>query len=245
MKIAILGNGRMGHAVETEAAGLGHDAQLLSRAECEDGGSLARTLEAVDVAVDFTHASATLTHIRASADAAVPLVVGTTGWYDALDEARRIVDTAGTGLVWGSNFSIGANLLMRLARAAAEALDAFAEYDPYVAEHHHRAKRDHPSGTAQRLAERIVAAMSRKTHIVAGHPDGAIAPDALHVSSVRAGAAFGHHVVGFDADTEHLQLVHTAKGRQGFARGAVYAAEWVRSRTGTHEFADIIQDMTR
>jgi 4-hydroxy-tetrahydrodipicolinate reductase len=173
------------------------------------------------------------------------MVVGTTGWYDALHEVREIVATHGTGLVWGANFSIGALLLMRLTEHAAVFLDRFPEYDPFVVEHHHRGKRDAPSGTAKRLAEKIVGSLARKHRVLEGNPDGEIPPDALHVASVRAGEAFGTHTVGFDAAVEMLKLTHTARGRDGFALGALYAAELIQHRTGIFEFSELFEQVPR
>ena len=117
----------------------------------------------------------------------------------------------------------------------------FNEYDPYVSEHHHVAKRDAPSGTGLRLAEAIVAATPRKTRIETKALQGAIAPDALHLVSLRAGAAFGRHEVGFDGPVDTITLCHAARGRDGFASGALYAAEWVRNKKGLFEFSDVLQ----
>ena len=171
------------------------------------------------------------------------MVVGTTGWYDKIDKVREIVRAQGTGLVWAANFSIGAQVLLRLVEHAAKFLDRFEEYDPYVVEHHHRGKRDAPSGTGLRLAEKIIASMSRKDQSLSGNPEGRIPPRAVHVASVRAGEAFGQHKVGFDAAAESIELTHTARSREGFARGALYAAQWIRQRTGVFEFSELFEQV--
>jgi 4-hydroxy-tetrahydrodipicolinate reductase len=179
-------------------------------------------------------------NIRRVAKAKVPMVVGTTGWYDGLEEARQLIEKHESVLVFGANFSIGANLFLKMAEYAARLFNAFPEYDPYVVEHHHRDKVDAPSGTALRLAEQLLAHTERKTRIQAGNPTGKIASDALHVVSLRAGAAFGRHDLCFDSPTDTVELVHTARNREGFAQGALYAAEWIRGKKGVFEFADLL-----
>jgi 4-hydroxy-tetrahydrodipicolinate reductase len=226
----------MGSEVEKLAAASGHDVIAMLRS----GSSAADVLPRADVAVDFTRPAAVMRNIRAAVDANVPIVVGTTGWYEGLDEARRLVEESRGALVYGANFSIGANLFFALVETAARLFDPFPDYDPYVLDHHHRAKADAPSGTAQKLGEKLLERMARKSRVVSGNPEGAIAPDALHVASVRAGAAFGRHEVGFDGPTDAVTIVHEARSREGFARGALYAAEWVRGKTGFYEFREIL-----
>ena len=153
-----------------------------------------------------------------------------------------IVEDRGTALVRGANFSIGANRFFELVAEAARLFDRFQDYDPYVWEHHHHGKADAPSGTALRLAEALVESIGRKVRIQPGNPEGSIEDDALHVSSVRAGAAFGQHRVGFDSEDDTIELVHTARGRRGFARGALVAAEWILDKRGVFEFSDVLAD---
>ena len=244
MKLALLGSsGRIGRAVQRLAASANHEVVASFDIDTNPGGSALRdALGTADVVMDFTQPQGVLQNIREVAQAGLPLVVGTTGWYDALPEAGEIVKRHGTGMVWGANFSIGALLLMRLTEQAASFLGRFPEYDPYVVEHHHRGKGDAPSGTGMRLAERIVDSMARKHRVLEGNPDGEIQSDALHVTSVRAGEAFGTHTVGFDAASETLQVTHTARGRDGFALGALYAAELIRHRTGIYEFSELFEE---
>ncbi len=243
MKLALLGSsGRMGSAVRRLAPSANHEIVASFDIDTKPAGpALREALEHAEVVVDFTQSDGVLQNIEDVAKAGLPMVVGTTGWYDALDEVRGIVDRHGTGLVWGANFSIGALLLMRLTEHAAAFLDRFPDYDAFVVEHHHRGKRDAPSGTAKRLAEKIVGSLARKRRVVEGNPDQQIPPDALHVSSVRAGEAFGTHTVGFDHAAETLEMTHTARGRDGFALGALYAAELIQHRTGMYEFAELFE----
>ncbi|MEE8134844.1 MAG: 4-hydroxy-tetrahydrodipicolinate reductase [Gemmatimonadales bacterium] len=244
MKLGLLGLGRMGQAVDHLAVAANHEVVTKLDIDTNPGGDALRdALKDAEVVVDFTYPDAVVRNIEDVTAAGIPMVIGTTGWYDRMDHVRGIVESNGAGLVWAANFSIGAQILDRLAEHAAALLDRFAEYDPYVWEHHHRGKQDAPSGTAVRLADKIVAAMKRKNRTIVGNPDGQIPPDGLHVASVRAGEAFGKHTVGFDAASETVELTHTARGREGFARGALYAAEWIRGRTGFYEFSQLFDEV--
>jgi 4-hydroxy-tetrahydrodipicolinate reductase len=234
----------MGREVERLAHAADHEIVASLDSQTNPGGDALRdAITDADVVIDFTRPEAALRNIEDIARAGLPMVVGTTGWYDEIDKVREIVRAQGTGLVWAANFSIGAQALLRLVEHAAKFLDRFEEYDPYVVEHHHRGKRDTPSGTGLRLAEKIIASMSRKDQSLAGNPAGRIPPRSVHVASVRAGEAFGQHKVGFDAAAESIELTHTARSREGFARGALYAAEWIRQRTGVFEFSELFEQV--
>ena len=243
MRLLLFGSGRMGQEVVRVAQAAGHVvvAQLDRRSNQPE--ALSGDATNVDVAIDFTQPEAAIGNLEKVAAAGLPMVIGTTGWYDDLAKARDISETQGIGVVWGANFSIGAHVLQEVVRLAATLLDRFGEYDPYVYEHHHRGKRDAPSGTAHRLADAVVAAMTRKRSIHTGNVDGVLPSDALHVASVRAGEAFGYHRVGFDAAAETIELAHTARSREGFARGALYAAEWIKDRTGWFEFSELFAEV--
>lgn len=242
MNLALVGQGRMGSEVERLAREDGHKIQFtMDLPENADGAGLTpEALAGVEAVIDFSQPEAVMPNIRRVAKAKVPMVVGTTGWYDGLEEARQLIEKHESALVFGANFSIGANLFLKMAEYAARLFNPFPEYDPYVVEHHHRDKVDAPSGTALRLAEQLLAHTERKTRIQVGNPTGKIAPDALHVVSLRAGAAFGRHGLCFDSPTDTVELVHSARNREGFARGALYAAEWIRGKKGVFEFADLL-----
>lgn len=242
MKFLLVGRGRMGREVARLARAAGHDVVAeLGRASALGDGPVPPELRDADVAVDFSSADAVPRSVRSLAEAGLAVVVGTTGWYERLDEVRRVVTSSGTGLVYGANFSIGANVLMALVAQAGRLFETFAEYDPYVFEHHHRQKLDAPSGTAQRLADLLLEALSRKECIDTGASSSPIDERALSVASVRAGSAFGRHVVGFDSPTDSLEIVHTARSREGFARGALYAAERIRGKQGVFEFREVLE----
>ena len=243
MILGLTGRGRMGSEVERLARADGHEIRLsLDEYSNPDGIGLTKdALAGIEVVIDFSWPEAVLENIRRVAKADVHMVVGTTGWSDSLGEARQLIETHQTALVYGANFSIGANLFLKLAKVATRLFDPFSEYDPYVFEQHHREKVDAPSGTALRLAEIVVANTERKTRVQIGNPEGKIDPEALHISSLRAGRASGRHELGFDGAADSVEIVHTARNREGFARGALFAAEWIRDKRGVFEFADLLE----
>jgi 4-hydroxy-tetrahydrodipicolinate reductase len=168
------------------------------------------------------------------------VVVGTTGWYDRLDDVRRIVEAGGSALVYAPNFSIGVNLLGHLINCAAHLFDRYDMYDVAIRETHHRGKADSPSGTALHLSQLILKNIRRKTGVVAGNPDGPIKPEQLHISSERVGHAVGEHTIVFDSEADSLEFTHRAKNRSGFAHGALIAAAWVRGRKGVFTMEDVL-----
>ena len=239
MRLALLGHGRMGHAVEAVAREAGHEVVAIFDGP---GEPTAGALRDAEVAIDFTTPDAAPANIRAAASLGVDMVVGTTGWYDRMAEARRAVEDAGTGLVWAPNFSLGVHLFFRIARAAARLADTLDGYDVYVHEVHHRHKVDHPSGTARRLAEILVAELSGKDRWAEAPPEGAPDPTTLWVGSSRTGEVPGTHWVGIEGPDDALELRHTARGRAGFARGALTAAAWIRGRPGFHDIDDMLAE---
>jgi 4-hydroxy-tetrahydrodipicolinate reductase len=184
------------------------------------------TLTDADVCMDFSEPDAVMGNIKMAADARVSMVVGTTGWYDRVDEARQIVEAGEIGLVYGSNFSVGVNLMFKLAAYASEIFKQFELHDPFIEEAHHKFKKDAPSGTALSL-NRIV----EKTY-------GRDVPTAC----TRAGHFPGQHTLGFDSEADTLEIVHTARTRAGFADGALIAAKWIELRKGFYEFSAIIEE---
>lgn len=244
MRIALLGYGRMGPVVEAVALERGYEVALrvTSRAELEEGFSSGEKGPEVDVAIDFTVPDAVVRNVTVVAAAGVDMVVGTTGWYDRLDEVVRIVGDAGTGLVWAPNFSLGVQAFFRIVRTAARLADGLPGYDAYVSEIHHRHKVDHPSGTARRLAEILLAELSDKERWAPGPGEGPADPRSLQVSSVRAGENPGAHSVVLEGPHDRIALAHQARGREGFAAGAVEGAEWVRGRRGVFTLNEMLDE---
>jgi len=227
-KLALLGHGKMGKAIEALAPQRGFEVRLVMDIDvnAQGQGITPENFAGVDVCIDFTTPDAAVENIRHVAALGVNLVVGTTGWHGRLEEVRKIIDSAGVGMVYAPNFSIGVNLFYRLVRAATEIFAPFAMYDPYVVEAHHKFKVDAPSGTALEVKRQIQPAFGSRE---------------VPVTSVRAGYIPGIHELGFDSEADTIVLRHTARGRQGFAEGALLAAHWVVGRKGLFTFAEVLE----
>lgn len=241
MRIALVGYGRMGHAVEAQAEARGHT--VSARLGREDLGvpaeQLAARLAGADVAIDFTVAPLVSVTARAAGLAGVDLVVGTTGLDETAHAAMR--DVGGSvGVVHGPNFSVGVHVYFRIARTAARLFDAVGGYDVHVHEAHHRHKRDHPSGTAWRLADLLVEETGAKVCWREGPPPEHAEESTLYVTSTRAGEIPGTHTAAFEGPHDGVSLTHQAYGREGFAWGAVRAAEWVAGQKGVFTFTEVM-----
>ena len=229
MKIALIGFGAMGKLIQTLAEEKGHEITVvISNSDAEQFATeLAQKFNGADVAIDFTTAEAVRRNVEACVTAGLPLVEGTTGWNGQHDEIERIVREGKGTFVFGANFSIGVNLFYRVAAQAAALFARFPEYEAFIEEQHHSRKKDAPSGTALKLKD--VVAESIKTGIA--------------VTSTRAGSIPGTHRVGFDGPADQILLEHTARSREGFASGALLAAEWIVGKQGFYEFTDVIDEI--
>ncbi len=245
MDIALIGTGRMGTAVEALAPERGHEVVARFSAarpltEAEDRSALG----GADVAVDFSLPDVALDHIERYCRWQQPAVIGTTGWYDSLDRVQGWARAHEAAILYAPNFSLGVALLVRALRRVVPLLDALPEYDAYVHEIHHTGKADSPSGTARMLGEVLLHGLQRKTRLATEAQHGPLPAEALHVSSTRAGHVFGSHVVGLDSSFDHVAFTHEAKGREGFAFGALRAAEWLvqMPRQGLFTLDDVLAD---
>jgi 4-hydroxy-tetrahydrodipicolinate reductase len=278
MNIGIIGYGKMGRMIEAAALNRGHSVTvtvdpLLENAAPAAGdavppaaetarlGALPRPGDAIpgavqkaDVFIEFTRPDTAPGNIRAAAALGKPLVCGSTGWHDKLDEISAAVAEAGTALLWSSNFSLGVNLFYRIASYAAALADPFPEYDLGGCETHHNKKADSPSGTAKTLIERVLASMTRKKRVLWEPPGGRLEPDTIHYGSLRVGSVPGIHSLIFDSPADTIEIIHTARSREGFASGAVIAAEWLVScpgpgkaaggvRKGVFTMDDVLKDI--
>ena len=235
MKIALIGHGAMGQLIERLAVEKGDEiAVVIDDADAElSAEKLAEKLGDAEVAIDFTTASAVRRNVEACVAAGVPLVEGTTGWNDQRDEVERFVREGLAAMVFGANLSIGVNLFYRIVETAAELFAKFPEYESFIEEQHHSRKKDAPSGTALKLQEIVEAALGARAD------EGVRVP----VTSTRAGSIPGTHRVGFDGPADQVTLTHTARSREGFALGALTAAEWIVGKTGFYEFADVMDEI--
>lgn len=230
MKIALIGYGAMGKLIGKFAEEKGHEISVI--VDDADAGlsaaELAEKIKGVDVAIDFTVADAVRRNVEACVAASVPLVEGTTGWNDQREEIERIVREGMGAFVFGANFSIGVNLFYRIAAHAAELFSKFSEYETFIEEQHHSRKKDAPSGTALKLKDVV------SNHIKVGD-----------IAATRAGNIPGTHRVGFDGPADQILLEHTARSREGFALGAIMAAEGAVGKKGSYEFSDVMDEMLR
>ncbi len=237
MNIALIGYGRMGKEVERQALARGH--RIVAVFDVADGFSADSDCRGAEVAVSFVTADAVIENARAAARLGLPIVEGTTGWYDRLEELRAIENLT---MIYSPNFSIGVYCFTRIVQRAAQLLAGLPEYDVYVHEVHHRGKADSPSGTALRLAETLLAELPHKKRLLTETSHGAINAEALHVTSTRAGRVPGTHNVVFDSTADEIVLQHIAHGREGFALGAVRAAEWLVGRRGIFTMDDFMRE---
>lgn len=177
-------------------------------------------IKKADVAIDFTSRDVVLKNIEEVGKLGKNLVVGTTGWYNDLEKVKKIVAKNKTGLMYGANFSIGANIFFKMAEFSAKMFAKFPEYDVYGLEIHHKAKLDSPSGTALKIASKVPG---------------------LNFASIRAGRNPGFHEVVFDSNADGVTMSHQAYNRVGFAKGALVAAEFIKNKKGVYSFEDIIK----
>lgn len=227
MRIALIGDGKMGRAIAERAAERGHTVTaMLGVAGNAAGAGIDRNrLGMPDVAIEFTEPSAAFANVMACLHAGVPVVVGTTGWYERLDEVVGEVQRMNGSLFWAPNFSVGVAVIAAAMEAAGAALRGLPGFDVHLVETHHAAKKDKPSGTAAMLAERAGRALGRD----------------VPVTSIRTGHVPGTHELVIDAPFEQLRLVHEARDRRVFADGAISAAEWLRARgSGVFTMRDIL-----
>ena len=226
MKIALIGTGNMGDTVRSLARKARHEI-VVSIDESQRAlvaADLAEHLSGAEAAIDFSASAAVFRNVKACMLARIPLVEGTTGWADQLEAVEALVSEHDGAFVYGANFSIGVNLFYRITEYAADLFARFPEYEVFIEEQHHSRKKDAPSGTALKLKA-----------IVAHHIDREFS-----VASTRAGNIPGTHRVGFDGLADQIVLEHTARSREGFAAGALMAAEWIVNKKGFYEFSDVM-----
>ncbi len=230
MDLAIIGYGKMGRLIEQLAPEYGFSVRVKLRGDDNRNleGLTEESLRGVNVAVEFSTAAAAVRNIGRLAELSVNVVVGTTGWFDRLEQARTVVERSGTGLVWSPNYSVGVHLFSQIVSRAARLLTRETDYGAWAWEMHHAAKKDAPSGTLLALVEE----MKRSGY---DRP--------ISTAANRAGAVPGTHEIGFDSLADTITLRHTARSREGFARGALRAARWVVGKKGFFSFQEIVGEL--
>lgn len=227
MKIALVGYGKMGHEVENLIKESGvHQVVSVSFERSTDSLDKAGIKKA-DVAIDFTSPEIIIETIKKVAAMGKNMVIGTTGWYDRIDEVKRLVKKSKIGLIYGQNFSIGANIFFQIVGFASSLFAKFGNYDVAGYEIHHTAKKDSPSGTAKKIASIILENFPKKKELI--------------FSALRVGRFFGYHEVIFDSAADEIKLSHSAHSRRGFAEGAILAAEFIKGKKGFYSFDEVFK----
>lgn len=241
MKFALLGYGKMGRQIETLLRDGGHDVVAVIDNE-EDWTTRWSAFLTADVAIDFSMPSVVVRNMSRCFENHIPVVVGTTGWHDRLSEMEALCRQHGGSLVYGSNFSVGANLFMQLNRQLAAWMDKEPQYEAGIEETHHVTKKDAPSGTAVTLSQGLLSEVARYQRWQLA--DGTSVPeDTLPIVAHREGAVTGIHQVRWHSAEDDIVIIHQAHSRQGFALGAVKAAVWLKEHPGVYDFATIFMNL--
>lgn len=225
MKIALMGHGKMGKLIERLAEEQGHEISLIATSKCP---ATSEMLACADVCIDFSHPDSVVSNISLAATQGINIVVGTTGWHNHLDAIEKIIDKHPIGLLHAPNFSLGIALFTKIVEHAASLIAPTHRYGLAGIELHHKHKIDSPSGTAIALADKINSRLPKN-----------VPP--LAFTSVRTGSVPGTHTVIFDSPADTITLTHEARNREGFALGALHAAEWLQGKTGIFTIDDLIR----
>jgi 4-hydroxy-tetrahydrodipicolinate reductase len=236
MKIALLGYGRMGREIEKIALERGH--QIVLIIDADNLGELTPTnLSHADVAIDFSTPASAVSNVLTCFQAGVPVVCGTTGWLDRMDEVRQDCLSQNQTFFYASNYSLGVNLLFAVNRYLAGLMNRITDYEVSVKEIHHIHKLDAPSGTAISIANDLVAGLDRKT---AWKINESGDPTVIGINAVREGEVPGTHFVTWNSEVDTIEISHIAKSRKGFAQGAVMAAEYIQGKKGMFTMSDLL-----
>ena len=240
IKIALIGFGKMGQEIDR----LCHESENFEIVSIsfknKDEDLDVRGIAQADIAIDFTSRAVVVKNIERVAKLGINLVIGTTGWYDKLEAVKKAVNAHKVGLVYGSNFSIGANIFLKMAAFSSKLFAKFPDYDVYGLEIHHGGKSDSPSGTALKIAKEILENFPSKKSVLTEKLDRQIGSSELHFASVRGGRNPGFHQIVFDSSADGITLSHQAYSRVGFAKGALLAAEFIKNKKGVYSFEDVL-----
>ena len=237
MKVAIIGYGKMGHEIEQVLLSRGHSVALII--DQDNAHDLcAEKLTEVDVAIEFTTPTTAYSNVRTCIECGTPVVSGTTGWHDKLEELQALCREKGSSMIWSSNYSLGVNITFRLNRYLAELMNRFEGYNVAIEEIHHTQKKDAPSGTAISLANDILERVERKQRWLNEPTEEA---DAIEITSLREGTVPGTHTVTYESADDKIEIKHTLFSRRALALGAVVAAEFVATKKGVFTIDDLFE----
>jgi 4-hydroxy-tetrahydrodipicolinate reductase len=242
MKIALIGYGKMGKLIEQLTKERGHEVILIIDTHNQSDLQSERFKEA-DVAIEFSTPHSVLSNVEAAFAAHVPIVVGTTGWYDEIPAVKTKCESGNNTLLYASNFSIGVNVFFHVNKVLAQLMNRYPQYEVQVEEIHHTQKLDAPSGTAITIAEGIIEGLDRKNkwvNEVVGQHEGRVNQAAeLLIESHRIDQVPGTHTVVYSSEVDEIEFKHTAHNRAGFALGAIIAAEWLAGKRGFYSISDM------
>jgi 4-hydroxy-tetrahydrodipicolinate reductase len=237
MKIALIGYGKMGKIIERIALERGHEiVSVIDVNNTDDFDS--ESFKSAQVAIEFTAPHVALANIKRAFASGVPVVSGTTGWATELPALKEEIDTKGYTLFWASNYSLGVNIFMAINKYLAKIMNSFPDYNVEMTEVHHTQKLDAPSGTAITLAEGILENIDRKSKWVEETENR---PDEMAIKSIREGQVPGIHTIRYESDVDSIEITHDAKSREGFALGAVVAAEFTAGKKGLLGMQDMLK----
>lgn len=249
MRIALVGFGKMGRMIHVLALEQGHQIVAVidpfsNAPEVTATGIDMQTLNGCEVVIDFSSPEGIVGNLFTYGKLEVPVVVGTTGWYDRMEEVKGQLKETNARIIWSGNFSLGVHIFFALSRHAAKLFNLFGEYDAMIHEYHHAQKADSPSGTALMLGSILIEELERKSAIVSEKLSEKRNNDELHISSTRGGFIPGTHTISFDSPVDTIELTHRARSREGFANGAIRAAAWVmQQKSGFYAIEDMMQDV--
>ncbi len=237
MKIALIGYGKMGKAIEEIAVNKGHEIILKINDENLTELNIIN-LQKCDVAIEFTNPESAVTNMKICIDAGLPVVCGSTGWVAKEDEIIQYCNDNNGTVLYSSNFSIGVNIFFAINKRLAQLMGNQKEYTIGIEEVHHTQKKDAPSGTAISLAQQIILEQSNKRNWTL---NPAPTENEINITSKRIDPAPGTHHVKYSSDIDNIEIIHTAHSRKGFATGAVVAAEFILGKKGIFNMADVLK----
>jgi len=236
MKIALIGYGKMGKAIEEIALSKGHE--IVLKIDANNTVDFTKeNIQKADVAIEFTGPHTAFENITKCIQWSVPVVSGSTGWLDHFEKAKKLCEEKKGCLLYASNFSIGVNLFFEINKQVAALMEPYENYDVSMTETHHTEKKDAPSGTAISLAEQILAQIGRKKKWI---NEASIEASDLIIRSKRIDPAPGTHTISYDSPIDSIEITHTAHTRKGFASGAVLAAEFANQKIGIFTMKDVL-----
>lgn len=235
MKITLIGYGKMGKTIEQVALQRGH--QISHIIDVNNGNSLAQIRKGdTDVAIEFTQPESAFENVKYCTENQIPIVCGTTGWLEKRPIIEQICQEKNSAFFYASNYSIGVNIFFKINQVLAKMMNNYPQYEVSIEEIHHTEKKDAPSGTAITLAEGIIGELQRKQ----GWKLEEIIDNQINITALRQPNVAGTHTTFYQSDIDTIEIKHTAHSRQGFALGAVLAAEWLKDKQGVFGMNDLL-----